>query len=232
MPDNPFWRAEVDRIYEEIAKHTEPYTITIGDMELLVRPGVFSPAYFTDSAFFAIEVPKIVGQKSLLEIGTGTAIVAIAAAKNGARVVATDISSEAIVNANHNIQRHGLDIPVLYGDVFDAIRKNARFDFIFWNHPFNKGDNPDETMLRRSGFDYQYQGLEKYFAEAYNHLTPEGRLLLGTGTVGGEGGADLDAIHEIAQRNGYTPELLKSEIHPVTPGSPVLNKYLIYDMVR
>lgn len=120
-------------------------------------------------------------------------LVALFIGLNGADVSVTDINPDAVENAKYNFEKHGIDAKTYCGDMYEPLPKEARFDFIFWNHPFNRGDDPNEETLLKSGFDFQYASLEKYIAEAYLHLNPNGRILLGTGKF-----ALLSEVEQIA----------------------------------
>src|SRR5256714_15600669 len=77
---------------------------------LLVRPTVFHPKFFISSERFAefIDTLDLTG-KHVAEIGTGSGILALAAARAGAKlVVATDINPNASLSANENARANGL----------------------------------------------------------------------------------------------------------------------------
>lgn len=216
------WQKEVDQTYDKIRRHKQPYSVPVSGLEIIVLPNVFSPAYFTDSEWFARRLPMIVNSKSLLEIGTGTGIIALFAALCGSKVVATDINPDAVANAKINFRRYHLNVPVLEGNIYDPLDRNSKFDFIFWNHPFNKGDNPDEEMLLRSGFDYQYQGLEQYVAGARMHLSKGGILLLGSSDF-----ADTPEINRIAEANGFKISILMRDKVISSQDSKLISEYRI-----
>jgi len=219
------WEREVRDVYKKIKSHKKPYFVVVNKLKICIFPNVFSPAYFTDSRWFAENVPKIVGRHSFLEIGTGTGIVALFAALNGAKVSATDISPDAVKNANYNFQKHNARVKTYCGDMYESLPRNARFEFIFWNHPFNLGDNPNEEMLLKAGFDFQYESLEKYISEAHLHLTQKGRLLLGTSNY-----ASLPDIKKIAAKYGYRTKILKKIKIFLTKGG-IKNEYRIYELL-
>lgn len=204
--------------------------MTVEGVEIVIFPNVFSPKYFTDSIWFARTVARIVGNHSLLEIGTGTGIVAVFAGLNGAKVTATDINSDAVQNATYNFKNHNLPIDTYVGSLFDPLPKASKFEYIFWNHPFNFGENPDEEMLLKAGFDYHYESLDSYFAQAHLHLQPDGRLLLGTGNL-----ALLSEIEGIANRHTYTMKLVESTKLPHATHSgldEVCNVFEVYEFQR
>ena len=65
----------------------------------------------------------------------------------------------------------------------------------------------------RSGLDYKYNSLRKYIEGAKKHLTPNGKLLLGTGNS-----ADIETIVEIARENNYSVSILKASKMPLAFG--------------
>ncbi len=74
----------------------------------------------------------------ILEIGTGSGCIAIACALAfpGARVVATDISADALAVAAANVARHGVGdrVRLLHADIYDGVE--GRFDLIISNPPY------------------------------------------------------------------------------------------------
>ena len=109
MPiDQKEWEQEVRDVFEKMKTHQEPYDISVDGVDITILPNVFSPAYFTDSAWFTRHVSRIAKDKTLLEIGTGTGIVALFVALNGATETATDISPDADENAKLNFEKYGI----------------------------------------------------------------------------------------------------------------------------
>lgn len=203
------------------------YTVSCGDFEITVLKNVYAPRFFTDSVWFLDVVPVILKGTSFLEIGCGTGIISIACAMQGANVVATDINPDAVKNTRINAENHNLEIDVREGDVYGPLRSSERFNFIFWAHPFNNSPEPVNDILLRSGFDYQYEGLKKYIAGARDHLTPKGRLLLGTGDS-----ADIGTITSVAAEHGYTPVVLEAINMPLEEGGDIMIRYLLLDLTR
>lgn len=223
MAQNEDWIREVHGAYEKIKKHEVPYEIVVREIKLIIYPNVFSPFYFSDSTWFAEVIPEIVAKRKLLEIGTGTGVVALFAALAGAEVTATDINQNAVENAKENFKRHGVKVSIFQGDMYAPIPKHEKYDIIFWNHPFNKGDNPKEEMLLRAGFDYQYESLEKYVAQARSYLSERGDLLLGSGNF-----ADSAEIEKIAARHDFSLEMLRRIERPLIEKSTLPNSYVLY----
>ena len=107
------WVEEVKQLYQKVKSHLEPYEITFLGSKLYVFPNVFSPKYFFNTEWYGKALPKIVGNNSFLEIGTGTGAIALEIGKNNSRILTTDINEYAVENAKFNFKQNNLDIQVL-----------------------------------------------------------------------------------------------------------------------
>ena len=107
--------------------------------------------------------------QSVLDMGTGTGIQAIAAKKNGVKeVVAADINSKAILCAKKNSKN--LDIVFIQSDLFSNIYE--KFDLIVFNTPYLPPESP---------LDPQWSGGKKFIVnflkESKKHLSPNGKVI-------------------------------------------------------
>ncbi|OGG54465.1 hypothetical protein A3C20_01525 [Candidatus Kaiserbacteria bacterium RIFCSPHIGHO2_02_FULL_55_25] len=195
------------RVMDTMSCDRIPYETDVNGRTIVVLPDVFSPAYFTDTAFFALRLPRIVEQRSFLEIGVGTGAIALEVRLNMAkRVTGTDVNPTAVLNTKMNFRRYHRCISVREGDVFSPLRRDEKFDVIFWNHPYHNVPHKPQSLLQRSGLDRKYAGLEKYFRGAKAHLAPGGELLLGTSNI-----ARLRDIYGLGEKYGYSRKLLVRE---------------------
>jgi release factor glutamine methyltransferase len=107
--------------------------------ELTVFPTVFHPRYFGSSSILARFVSSLeLAGKSFLDVGCGSGLVALCAARGGAQVTAVDINPEAVRCTLANAARYDLRIDARVSDLFSAL-DNAQFDVIAWNPPFLPG---------------------------------------------------------------------------------------------
>jgi release factor glutamine methyltransferase len=113
----------------------------VQDIQLVVLPDVFNPAVFRTSNLLVEAVKAHVRPgASVLDVGTGSGVAAIAAALAGAQVRAVDSNPEAVRCARLNAILNAVEshIEVAQGDLFDTVR-DARFDAVLCNPPFFRG---------------------------------------------------------------------------------------------
>lgn len=102
---------------------------------LMALPGVYPPQADTGLLGDALAREDIGPRTEVLEIGTGTGMLALHAASRGARVTAVDVSRAAVTTARLNAWRHRLPLRVLHGD-FQARTAGRRFDLVVTNPPY------------------------------------------------------------------------------------------------
>ncbi|NIP35000.1 MAG: methyltransferase, partial [Thermoplasmata archaeon] len=102
-------------------------------MEIRIRTehDVYEPAADTELLVRSIRLRE--GER-VLEIGTGTGVVAIHCAKHGCRVTATDVVEKALDLARENISQNAVDVDLLEGDMFEPV--SGRYDVIIFNPPY------------------------------------------------------------------------------------------------
>lgn len=212
---------------ERNAQENEPYRVTVAGDEYVALPGVFSPRHFGSTHVFAPLLP-VPQDGTFLEVGCGTGILSIIAARRGARrVVAVDINRSAVINTIENARLHGVQgvIDVRESDVFSAIDRRERFDAIFWNMPFIYVRDGYEyrSMLERSLFDPGYLLTDRYLREGRQFLTETGRLLVGFGDFG-----DVPSLLALARQ--YNLEARELGRGGGVEGRHV--EFIMYEMIR
>jgi len=163
----------------------------------------------TESLRRLIRETDLVAGKRVLEIGTGTGLVALCCLIHGAEhVVATDINPHAIQNADFNAQRFpitsGLETRLVSEEdpgAYAVIGDGESFDVIISNPPWEDGEPAivDEYAL----YDPQFALLESLLAGLDQHLAPDGRVLLAYGCVAG-----IRVLQERAPVYGWEVEVL------------------------
>ena len=146
--EKPLTEAELDVLRQMVARRAnrEPLQHIIGDTSfrgfiikcdpraLIPRPETESLVDMAKEALKGIENPFIV------EVGTGTGAISIACAKEiaGAKVLATDISEDALSLARENAEANGLGETLAFskGDLLDAVTATDKIDCLIANLPY------------------------------------------------------------------------------------------------
>ncbi len=122
--------------------------------------------------------PRVYG--SVLDMGTGTGILAITAASNSrvSRVVATDIDPETLSEAQKRAEGAGVSerIEFRIGNLFEGM-KSDRFDWILFNPPYLPSEGSiDEASW--SGGETGDEVIMNFLSSAVEHLNPGGAILM------------------------------------------------------
>jgi len=173
----------------------------------------------------AVLAEAVAGER-VLDMGTGSGVNAILAAKRGAYVTAVDINPMALEAAKENVSRNGLDgcVEVRHSDVFDNVKET--FDLIVFDPPFRWF--PPRTLFEMASTDEGYRAMTRFFHRAMNHLSHEGRMLIFFGTSGDiaylrtlmsdQGFVATVAAHDQLIRDGQTVEYYTFKVIPCSPG--------------
>jgi release factor glutamine methyltransferase len=118
----------------------------------------------------------------VLDLCTGSGVLAVAAALRGARsVTAIDLSRRAVLTARLNARLNGVRVRARRGDLFAPVA-GERFDWIVSNPPYMPArDDELPTSGPARALDAGTDGrvlLDRICAEAAAHLNPGGAVML------------------------------------------------------
>jgi len=143
---------------------------------------------------------------SIADVGTGSGILAICAAKHVslAQVTAIDISPTALAVAKRNAERHEVSekITFLESDLFDRVDKGVRFDYVLSNPPYVSTAEMAQLPTDVKNFEPHQalhageQGtevIERLVPQAAERLQPGGALFLEVSPM------IADAVEKIVQ---------------------------------
>ena len=185
-------------------------------MRLLPFPGVFQPP--SDAWLLAdcLKRERLGPGVSVLDLCSGSGMLAIAAAREGASpVTAVDISRRAIAVVRLNAAINRVKVEAVRGDLFGAV-EGRRFDVIVSNPPYLPGESAE---LPAHGLARAWEGgpsgrafIARIAAGSRAHLTPGGVLLLVCSSVCGE-----RETLESLRAGGLAPTVLRRRRGPLGP---------------
>lgn len=145
------------------------------DFKINIDDNVYIPA--EDSYLLADNLEIKQGQ-SVLEIGTGSGIIAMYASRLTDNITVTDINFDACELARKNFEDNGIEnIEILFGNLFEPV-KNRKFDVILFNTPYlptEEDEVLDDTI--NYAFDGGLNGrkvIDLFLNEVGNHLNDNG----------------------------------------------------------
>lgn len=162
------------------------------EINITVFPGVFHPGFFFSTKILLKYFEKVeLTKKYVLELGAGTGLISIFAAKRGGFVTASDISLTAVYNIEKNVKMTDANVEVVHSDLFDDI-PNRRYDYIIINPPYyQKSPASEKEFAWFGGDDFQY--FRKLFTQLGNNFYENTNVLM---VISDE--ADLEMIKSIA----------------------------------
>ena len=174
----------------------------LGPISLMVSDTTFSPS--TVSSLLANELDIQKGD-SVIDVGCGTGILSIIAAKLGAgRVTAVDKSPDVVDVGNYNAELNGVAEQITFysGDLFSPLPDDIRADVIIGD----VSGIPDALAIDSGWFPSRVGGGARgselpmrMLQDATSRLTERGRLFLPTGTLQDEASI-LDVARSLYKR--------------------------------
>ncbi len=167
------------------------------DISVKVLPGVFHPGLFISTKVLLdfVKTLKFEG-KTFLELGAGTGIISILAAKKGAVVYASDISSKAIENIKLNAAKNNVQINIFTSDLFKNIPE-MQFDYIIINPPYysrDPGEEEEYAWFCGSNFEY----FKSLFSSLSNFIGKDSKVFMILSEV-----CDIQKIKSIGMENKF-----------------------------
>lgn len=165
-----------EKVYQKLKAINKKNKINVLGKEILILPGIFAP-FWGDSLLLPTAVLKETKKDDyVLDLGSGTGVQGIFAAKKASKVISIDINPVAVKCARLNAKNLKLSdkITVFKSDLFSNIKD--KFDLIIFNPPFRWFKPRD--ILERGSLDENYKTLRKFFREVKKYLKNNGRILL------------------------------------------------------
>lgn len=208
-------------------------------LELIVPPTVYPPREDTDLLHEVLKDLKPFGSKRLLEIGSGSGALSIAATMSGWTVDACDINPYAVVATQQNAQALDVSIRVSEGGIgpeqapsMMQAWDSGAYDVVLWNMPYIPPEEVHDQVLgpleEAALIDTHPDGLLNVFARkmAQNKLCKMNGIVLVVcrKNVGWKRSLDQFRQHGIASRIVQSIEFEDQEsIHVIAAWHPFIS---------
>ena len=207
--------------YHFIFESNRTKVVRAAGFRLAVRPTVFHPGWFLTSEFFAhfIGTLDLTG-KHVADVGTGSGILALSAARAGAAsVLGIDINPNAVQSVAENAPANGLGdrVQAVCSDLFSNVPSDRSFDVILSSPPSFPGE-PRDIADRAWHAGPGYRDLLPLFEQARERLAPGGRFFLLLSSD-----SDLDLFSRLIDAAGFEARL-------VLERSILFESFLLYEL--
>ncbi|MEO7308252.1 MAG: methyltransferase [Ferruginibacter sp.] len=110
------------------------------DIRMEIPPEVFHPGFFFSTQLLLQYISSLpLQEKYFLELGCGSGLISMVAAKQGAIVTATEINPVAIEYLKKNSRHNKVKLEIIESDLFNDVPKK-QYDIIAINPPYYKKD--------------------------------------------------------------------------------------------
>lgn len=160
----------------EIYYH-KPRTFCYDGICIKVHPDVFPPN-LTISTKILLDFlsEKELENESFLELGCGSGIISLFAAKKGAKVTATDINSTALEFLSENAKKNHFELEIIESDLFQSL-PNRNFNCIVINPPYYP-KQPKNTKEQAWFCGENFEYFETLFPQLKNYLIPSNETFM------------------------------------------------------
>ena len=189
------------------------------DISLEISPEVFHPGFFFSTKLLLQYISKLpLRQKKFLELGCGSGLISIAAARKGAVVTASDINPVAVEFLKKNCRENNVEMEIIQSDLFKRIPVRA-FDIMAINPPYYKKQAvtaKDHAWFCGENGEY----FSVLFDTIGSYIHPGTQILMAIFE-----GCDMEMINGYAYRNGFSLTCVHSKRN-------MLEKNFIYKIER
>ena len=187
-------------------------TFSYKELTFEIHPEVYDPA---EDSFQLLEAIQVKKGDTVLEIGTGCGVVALACAQIGANIVCSDINPYAVelTKRNYELNKSHIkgNVDIREGDLFSVLEPEEQFDCIVFNPPYL----PTKAEDRIGGtdwFDVATDGgtsglkiTKRFIEEARKYLHKNGHIYLVFSSL-----SDRNAFNNIISKAGFQAEIVLS----------------------
>jgi release factor glutamine methyltransferase len=166
---------------------------------------VFHPGLFPSTRFLLSYLRKqSLESKTFLELGCGSGLISVWAAKHQALVTTCDLNLQAVKACEFNAIQNKVHVKVFHSDLFSAIPQML-FDWIVINPPYySKSVTSEEELAWNCGSEFEY--FKKLFSQLSFFIHENSHVIMVLTK-----GCDISAIQQVASENGFQFQLKEEQ---------------------
>ena len=151
-------------------------------IDIDVLPEVYNPS---DDSYMLLRAVDVLPGQNFLEVGCGSGLISLHAAKLGAIVSAVDINPNAVECTRQNANRNGVRVKVRQSDLFQNV--TGYFDVIAFNPPYLPTETRSTSWIEKSwsGGEEGSETAVAFLGQAWKYLAPGGYIYLVLSSIGG-----------------------------------------------
>lgn len=178
------FRKLTTRFYKPILAYylKKPRMFIYNSFQLTILPGVFHPAFFYSTKFLLNYLQQInFKNKNVIEIGAGNGIISFTLALKAKKVLALELSKQALTGLELNMQNNNFLLPknvlfVIESNLFQALKPSV-FDYIIVNPPYYPNHVKNDTDLAwNCGAEFEY--FKSFFSQAPNFMDEKSKIIM------------------------------------------------------
>ncbi|MFH1403285.1 MAG: HemK2/MTQ2 family protein methyltransferase [Candidatus Altiarchaeota archaeon] len=173
-------------------------TIYFQNLRIEAGEGVYEPA---EDSFLLAEKLDVERGDEVLDMGTGTGIIALSAARKAGRVLGVDINPDAVRLASINAGLNGFEnTEFRESDLFSRV--DGMFDLITFNPPYLPVDDGKGSEMWSGGAG-GVEVLERFVVEACSFLKEGGNIRMLVSSLNG-----LDYVRGMVGKTGFKSQVI------------------------
>ncbi len=179
--------------------------LEIYGVKVYVHPEVYAPSDDTYLLLEALSIPK---NSMFLDMGSGTGIIGIYAALQGASfVLSIDVNPKASLITQCNAYLNGVSniVNPVNASLFETLRKDMLFDVIAFNPPYLPVKDEDILGKAWSGGKLGREVIDDFLNNVNNYLKDDGILFLVQSSL-----SNPRKTIEFLKRQEFKVEIVKS----------------------
>lgn len=162
-------------------------------LKLHTDPDVYEPA---EDSYLLSESVVVDTDETVLDVGTGTGIVALASASHASTILGVDVNERAVELACQNAQENSItNAEFRLSDMFSNV--SSKYDVISFNPPYLPVSDDGALAKSWSGGEDGIKIVMRFLSNVSDYMKPDGRFYLLISSLN-----DIESVRMICLEHG------------------------------